>query len=191
MTYEEKTVKSTLEFSGPVFKVRSHIVTTQNGSTARRDIVEHSGGVGICAITPQKKLVMIRQYRKAAEAVVWEIPAGKAEEGELPLRTAQRELREETGYDAAQFRSMIKFYGTIGYNDEIIELFRAETTTKGETQFDEHEAIECYELDIPVLVKMIEQGEIIDAKTIIGILLLAQDPELMKDRLNPGVEIGR
>lgn len=182
MTFEEKTIESTLMFEGPVFKVRSHTVAAKGGKQARRDIVEHSGGVGICALTPEGKLVMIRQYRKAAEAVVWEIPAGKAEPGEVPVVTVRRELREETGYEAEHFRSMVRFYGTIGYNNEIIELFRAETTSQGETDFDEHEAIEVYEIDVPTLVQMVKDGEIIDAKTIIGILMVADCAETPKNK---------
>lgn len=175
MTVEEKTIESELMFEGPVFKVRRHMVTAKEGKTARRDIVEHNGGVGICAITPEHKMVMIRQYRKAAEAVVWEIPAGKTEIGEVPEITARRELKEETGYDAVDFRRMTRFYGTIGYNNEVIEIFRASATVRGETSFDENEAIDLYEMDIKALVDMVESGEIIDGKTIVGILMIARE----------------
>jgi ADP-ribose pyrophosphatase len=174
MTVEEKTIESELLMKGPVFNVRRHIVTAKNGQTTIRDIVEHSGGVGICALTPENRLLMVRQFRKAAEAVVWEIPAGKTEEGEDPLATAKRELKEETGYDAEDFQFLTRFYGTIGYNNEIIEIFKARTTSKGETSFDEHEAIELYEMEIPQLLDMIDRGEIIDGKTIVGILLIAR-----------------
>ncbi|HCU07461.1 MAG TPA: ADP-ribose pyrophosphatase [Clostridiales bacterium] len=175
MTVEEKTIESELMFEGPVFKVRRHLVTAKEGRTARRDIVEHSGGVGICAVTPEQKLIMIRQYRKAAEADVWEIPAGKTEDGEDPETTARRELKEETGYDAVDFRSIARFYGTIGYNNEVIEIFRASATIRGRTNFDENEAIDMYEMDLKSLVQMVERGEIVDGKTIIGILLIARE----------------
>lgn len=175
MTIEEKTIESKVMFEGPVFNVRRHQVTSKEGRTALRDIVEHSGGVGICAITPDQKMVMIRQYRKAAETVVWEIPAGKTEQGEETLSTAIRELREETGYQAVDFHRIARFYGTIGYNNEVIEIFRASTTTQGETDFDDNEAIDIFEMDIPVLVAMVERGEIVDAKTIVGILLIARE----------------
>ncbi|HPF18936.1 MAG: NUDIX hydrolase [Bacillota bacterium] len=175
MTVEEKTIESEILFEGPVFKVRRHLVTAKEGRTARRDIVEHSGGVGICALTPDDKLVMIRQYRKAAECVVWEIPAGKAENGEDPVTTAKRELKEETGYEAVDFKRIARFYGTIGYNNEVIEIFRAETTIKGDTDFDENEAIDLFEIDLPTLLHMVDRGEIVDAKTIIGILMTARE----------------
>lgn len=174
MIFEEKTIDSSLVFDGPVFKVRTHTVCSKDGAPVRRDIVEHNGAAAICAVTPEQKLVMIRQYRKAAEAVVWEIPAGKIDPGETSLQTARRELREETGYLAEGFRLLSRFYGTIGYNNEVIELYLARTTERGPTDFDEHEAIEVCEMDIDVLLAMIEQGEIIDAKTIIGILIVAR-----------------
>lgn len=175
MTVEEKTIRSETIFEGPVFKVRRHLVTTKNQGEALRDIVEHSGGVAICALTEEKKLVMIRQYRKAAESVVWEIPAGKREPGEDPLVTARRELREETGYRGEHFRKMTSFYGTIGYNDEVIHLYRADAGVQGPTAFDEHEAIELHELHLPQLLDMIQRGDIVDGKTIIGILMVARE----------------
>jgi ADP-ribose pyrophosphatase len=118
---------------------------------------------------------MIRQYRKAAGQVVWEIPAGKTEEGEDPETTARRELKEETGYQAVNFRRITRFYGTIGYNNEVIELFRADATLRGETDFDENEAIDLFEIDVETLLAMVESGEIVDGKTIVGILLVARE----------------
>lgn len=174
MTVEEKTIESELLLKGNVFNVRRHKVIAKGGKIATRDIVEHSGGVAICALTEENKLLMIRQFRKAAESVVWEIPAGKSELGETSLSTAIRELQEETGYSAEHFEPLVQFYGTIGYNNEIIEIFKARATEKGETAFDEHEAIELYEMELPQLLDMIDTGEIIDAKTIVGILLVAR-----------------
>lgn len=178
MTVEEKTIESELLLKGSVFNVRRHKVTAKDGKIAIRDIVEHNGGVAICALTPENKLLMIRQFRKAAEAVVWEIPAGKAELGEASVNTAIRELKEETGYSGENFEFLTKFYGTIGYNNEIIEIFKARATEKGDTDFDEHEAIELYEMELSQLLDMIDRGEIIDAKTIVGILLIAREMDI-------------
>lgn len=174
MTVEEKTIESELLLKGNVFSVRRHKVTAKGGKIAIRDIVEHSGGVAICALTEENKLLMIRQFRKAAEDVVWEIPAGKAEPGEASIHTAIRELKEETGYSGENFEPLVQFYGTIGYNNEIIEIFKARATEKGDTAFDEYEAIELYEIALPQLLEMIDLGEIVDAKTIVGILLIAR-----------------
>lgn len=178
MTVEEKTIESELLLKTSIFNVRRHVVTAKGGKTAIRDIVEHNGGVGICALTPENKLLMVRQYRKAAEAVVWEIPAGKTEIGEQSIMTAKRELKEETGYDAENFQFLTRFYGTIGYNNEVIEIYKAYTTVQGKTNLDEHEAIDVFEIDLPTLLTMIDNGEIIDAKTIVGILLIARELKL-------------
>ena len=109
---------------------------------------------------------------------MWEIPAGKAELGEASVNTAIRELKEETGYSGENFEFLTKFYGTIGYNNEIIEIFKARATEKGDTDFDEHEAIELYEMELSQLLDMIDRGEIIDAKTIVGILLIAREMDI-------------
>ncbi len=156
--------------------MRQDEVTTANG-TGIRDIIEHNGGVGIVALTPEKKLIMIRQFRIAAGEVVWEIPAGKLEDGEIgqTLLTAKRELKEETGWEAENWRHLTKFYGTIGYCTEMIDLYRADVTVKGDTHFDPSEAIDLYEMEIPELLKMVESGEIKDAKTIIAILMTARE----------------
>ena len=113
----------------------------------------------------------------AAGEVVWEIPAGKLEDGEIgqTLLTAKRELKEETGWEAENWRHLTKFYGTIGYCTEMIDLYRADVTVKGDTHFDPSEAIDLYEMEIPELLKMVESGEIKDAKTIIAILMTARE----------------
>ncbi|MBR3297373.1 MAG: NUDIX hydrolase [Firmicutes bacterium] len=176
MTFEEKSLKTRVIYKGRVFTVRQDEVTTANG-TGIRDIIEHNGGVGIVALTPEKKLIMIRQFRIAAGEVVWEIPAGKLEDGEIgqTLLTAKRELKEETGWEAENWRHLTKFYGTIGYCTEMIDLYRADVTVKGDTHFDPSEAIDLYEMEIPELLKMVESGEIKDAKTIIAILMTARE----------------
>ena len=177
MTFEEKSLKSKIIYEGRVFTVRQDVVTTADGGTGTRDIIEHNGGVGIVAVTPDKKLIMIRQFRIAAREVVWEIPAGKLEADEKgqPLLTAKRELKEETGWEAENWRHLTKFYGTIGYCTEMIDLYRADVTVKGDTHFDPSEAIDMYEMEIPELLKMIDSGEIKDAKTIVAILMTARE----------------
>ena len=105
----------------------------------------------------------------------YEFPKGGIEKKESLKKKATRELKEETGYSGENFELLSKFYGTIGYNNEIIEIYKAHATVKGHTNFDEHEAIELFEMDLPDLLKMIDTGEIIDAKTIVGILLIARE----------------
>ena len=112
MIFEEKTISSEIVYEGVVFNVRKHVVETVNGGTSERDIVEHSGGSILVAITNEGKVVMERQYRKAFEKALYELPAGKADPGEIPEVTAVRELQEETGYSAGSVRKMVTFYQT-------------------------------------------------------------------------------
>jgi ADP-ribose pyrophosphatase len=134
--------------------------------------VEHSGGVVIAALTDDNKVPMVRQFRKAAEKAVLEIPAGKLEAGENPMDAALRELKEETGYSAINIRQISAAYSSIGYSTEILYIYMATGLTAGETDFDEGEAIDVELMDIEVLRGMAIRGELIDQKTICAILLL-------------------
>ena len=173
MTYEEKTISSEMIYEGAILNLRKDKVQVKGGDTSYREIVEHAGGVAIAALTDDQKLLMVKQYRKAADEVVLEVPAGKREGDEDPLFTGMRELKEETGYTAAKLEYLTSYYSSIGYSEEVIHIYLATGLTAGETEFDEHEAIELYEYSIEDLKQMIAEGEIIDGKTIIAILLTA------------------
>ena len=105
MIFEEKTISSEVVYEGPVFRVRKHKVETRGGESTR-DIVEHSGGSIMVAVTDEGKVLMVRQYRKAFEKALLELPAGKRDPGEVPEVTAARELREETGYTASSVKPL-------------------------------------------------------------------------------------
>ena len=112
---------------------------------------------------------MVRQFRKPAEKVMFEVPAGKIDPGEDPMEAAVRELKEETGYTASSVRYLTRFYPTVGYSEEVLYLYLMEGLTSGETDFDENEAIDTEEWSIDELHDMVMRGEIDDAKTIIAI----------------------
>lgn len=173
MTYEEKTISSEMIYEGAILNLRRDKVYVRGDNTSYREIVEHNGGVAIAALTDQGELLMVRQYRKAAEQVVMEVPAGKRETKEDPLFTAMRELKEETGYSAKKFRHLSSFYSSIGYSTEVIHIYLATGLTPGETDFDENEAIDIESHPVSELKEMVLRGEIIDAKTIAAILLVA------------------
>ncbi|WP_130864050.1 NUDIX domain-containing protein [Bacilliculturomica massiliensis] len=173
MTYEEKTISSEMIYEGKILNLRKDKVTVKDDNTSYREIVEHPGGVGIAAVTENRGLLMVKQFRKTAEEVVLEIPAGTREPGEDPMITGIRELREETGFSAEKFSFLASFYSSIGYSTEMIYLYMAEGLTPGETDFDDNEAIDLYEFPIEELVQMVKDGEIIDGKTITAILLTA------------------
>lgn len=176
MTFEEKTIESEIVYEGRFFNVRKHKVTAPGNTTTYRDIIEHRGAVGIIASTKEGKILLIRQFRKAAEQVLWEIPAGKVEADEVNDldATAVRELKEETGYKAENLKYLGGFYACCGYDNEVIHLYSADATEKGETHFDPTEAIDTYEVDIEEALAMIDRGEIIDLKSTAAILMLAR-----------------
>jgi ADP-ribose pyrophosphatase len=172
MIVEEKTISTERIYEGKILNLRRDKVQVKDNKTSYREIVEHNGGVALAAITPEGKMVMVRQYRKAAEKAVLEVPAGKIEKGEDHRLTAERELKEETGYSAEKIEFITSFYSSIGYSTEVIYLYLATGLTPGETDFDDNEAIEILEYDFPELKKMIFSGEIEDAKTLAAILLV-------------------
>ena len=117
-------------------------------------------------------MVMVRQFRKPAERVILEAPAGKIDPGEESLHAAIRELKEETGYTAKNVTLLTRFYPSVGYSEEKLDLYLCTELTAGETCFDENEAIDIEEMEIETLYQMVMAGEIQDAKTIIAILMV-------------------
>lgn len=172
MVFEEKTISSEMIYEGRILNLRRDKVHVKDNQTSYREIVEHNGGVALAAVTPEGKMVMVRQYRKAAEKAVLEVPAGKIEKDEDHRLTAERELKEETGYSAGKIEYITSFYSSIGYSTEVIYLYYATELTPGETDFDDNEAIEILEYDLTELKDMIFSGELEDAKTIAAILLV-------------------
>lgn len=171
MTFEEKTLKSERIYEGHILNLRRDKVTVEHG-TSYREIVEHNGGAVLAALSPEGKMVMVRQYRKAAQRIMLEAPAGKIDPGEDPLHAAVRELREETGYTAGKVTFLTKFYPSVGYSEELLYLYLCSDLTPGETSFDENEAIDVEEMEVDTLCRMVMNGEIEDAKTIIAVLMV-------------------
>ena len=168
MVFEEKTLSEELIYKGKIIDLKKQKVTVKNG-TSYREIIEHNGGAVLLAVTDDKKMIMIRQFRKPAEKVMFEVPAGKIDPGEDPIVTAKRELKEETGYTAENIRYLTRFYTSVGYSKEVLYLYLCTGLTPGETDFDENEAIDMELWDIDELYQMVLKGELDDAKTIIAI----------------------
>jgi ADP-ribose pyrophosphatase len=171
MTFEEKTLKTEQIYSGKILNLRRDKVTTVNGGTAYREIIEHPGGVVLAAITGDDKMVMVRQFRKAVEKVVFEAPAGKLEHGEEIIQAAIRELKEETGYTAKQIESMGSYFSSCGYTSEKLHIFLCRDLSPGQTEFDEHEALIVEEYPLKDLFQQALSGRIDDAKTALAIIL--------------------
>jgi ADP-ribose pyrophosphatase len=170
MIFEEKTIDSERIYEGAILNLRRDRVTVKSGESYR-EIVEHNGGIVIIGITDEGRVPMVRQYRKAAEQAVLEIPAGKLEKDEDPAEAAARELKEETGYTARRIKFLMQGYSSIGYSTEILRFYLAEGLTAGETDFDDNEAIDIIEHTPEELYGMAMRGELIDQKTIVAAFL--------------------
>ncbi|MDR3243099.1 MAG: NUDIX hydrolase [Clostridiales Family XIII bacterium] len=171
MIVEEKTLSTERIYEGEILNLRRDRVTVRGGGTSPREIVEHNGGVALAAITGEGRMVMVRQFRKAAEKTELEVPAGKTGAGEDPAAAALRELKEETGYTAESLEHLTAFYPSLGYSTEVLHLYLATGLSPGDTDFDEHEAIDICEYELEALMDMVNTGEIEDAKTIIAVLI--------------------
>ncbi len=168
MSLEEKTIASETKFEGRIITVRVEDVKLPNGEVGYREFVDHPGGVGIVAITDDNKVLMVKQYRKAVEKEILEIPAGKLEKGEDPLECGKRELEEETGYKAKEFVSLGYLYPSPGFANEATHLYLAWNLEKGKVNPDEDEFLDIFEISIEEIYSSIMKNEINDAKTVIG-----------------------
>ena len=171
MKYYEKTVKSETLFKGRVLTLRHDTVSLCNGKEASREIVEHPGGVGIVAKTPEGKIILVNQFRKPFEKEILEIPAGKLEYGEDHRECGMRELEEEAGYKAEVFEYLGEYYVSPGFTNEIIHVYFADKLTKTQVNPDEDEFLDILELEPEKVYKMVYDNEICDAKSVIGLLL--------------------
>lgn len=170
MAFPEKTLQSEVVYDGPIFRIRKDKVTVVGGKTSYRDILEHNGGAVILAVKEDGRILMVRQFRKALEREVLELPAGKIDGDEDPMDTALRELKEETGYRAGSIRHLTTISPSCGYTTELLYIYLCKNLTPGETHFDDTEDLDLYEYTADELVDWIMKGEIQDAKTIVGVL---------------------
>lgn len=170
MIVEEQTISSDKVYTGRVISLRVDTVEVPQKGYKKREIVEHPGAVGIVAII-NNKIVLVKQYRKAIEKAIWEIPAGKLEQGENPKDCAIRELKEETGYTAKKLRLIHKFYTSPGFSNQKIYIYLATDLESGEANLEDGEFLDVHELELNQVYEMLEKNEIEDAKTSIGLLL--------------------
>jgi len=173
MDFTEKTIESKNIFKGKIIEVNLHTVELPNGKEAKREIVNHSGGVAILAFKDKDTVILVEQFRKPIERNLLEIPAGKIEKGEDIEICGIRELEEETGYKAKEFKYLGKVVTSPGFCDEYIYIYKAEGLYKGlDNLGDEDEFINLKEVKIDKIKEMIKSGEIIDAKTISAFMLI-------------------
>jgi ADP-ribose pyrophosphatase len=165
-------------WTGRLLTVDRDRVRTPNGTELELEMVRHPGAAAVVALlsaadAADPAILLIRQYRYAAEGMIWEIPAGVLEPGEEPAACARRELREETGADADHFEPLTTIYTTPGFTDERIHLFLATGVRGGTAHPNADELIEVAARPLSAALGMVRDGEIRDSKTIIGLLYVA------------------
>lgn len=170
MDLTEKTLSSEKIFDGRILHVRRDTVELPDGSRGFREVVDHPGGVCVLALDDENRALLVSQYRYPYEKVLREIPAGKLEYGEDPAQAAIRELKEETGAAAGDFRPLGELYPSPGYCGEIIRMYLARELTFGEAHPDEDEFLNLERVPFDQLVEQVLSGEIKDAKTIAAVL---------------------
>jgi ADP-ribose pyrophosphatase len=170
-----RLISSRVVYRGPVFTVTEDHVQEPGGVEARRDLIHHTGSVVVLAVDDSGKVPLVlleRQYRHAAGDYLWELPAGRIDPGEKELQAAKRELIEETGYRAANWRRILKFYASPGFVAETMAVFLATGLRAGEAEPEEDEIIQMRMVPLPKAVDMVLGGTIRDAKTISSVLWL-------------------
>ncbi len=178
----EKEIEREYIFEGKILKVRRDKVELPDGKVADREIIEHSGGSGVLAVTEDDEILLVKQYRRPYDEVTYEIPAGKLNIGESPEENARRELSEETGYEADVLIDFGKVYPSPGYTGEIIRIYFAPNAVKaGDAHTDEDEYLSLVKMPVSEARRLIEEGtKIYDSKTIIAITKYL----LMKGKFN-------
>lgn len=171
----EKTLTREYLYKGKVLNLRLDRVELENGHPAVREIVEHPGAVVIVALDEAKRVLLVRQYRKAVERNLLELPAGTLDKpGETPEAAARRELEEETGHQADEWEWLLRFYSSPGILQEEMQLFLAQGLRVTAPTADEDEILTLERVPLAEALDRIAQGEICDAKTVIGLIWVAQ-----------------
>lgn len=159
-------------FEGKLIDVEHWQVRLPDGREALREVVRHVGAAAVVPVDAQGNVTLVRQHRVALDALTLEIPAGKLDgPGEDPFLCAQRELKEETGLSAEDWRFLTCIYTTPGFCTERIALYVAQGLSQGETHFDEDEFLGAVTMPLSQALTLVMQGEIRDGKTIIGLMM--------------------
>ena len=168
----ETPLASEQVFSGKLLHVRRDAVRLPDGGEATREYIVHPGAVLIAPVLPDGRLVVERQFRYPLNRVFIEFPAGKREEGEDPLVTAQRELFEEAGYTATDWTNLGTVHTVVSYSTEAIEFYLAEGLTHIGAQLDHGEFLEVGTMELDEMLALLDRGEITDVKTVAMTLML-------------------
>lgn len=156
-----------------LFSVSEEEAVDKDGFRIKRNVIRHPGSAVMMAVDEKKRVLLVKQYRLPAEAYLWELPAGKMDDGETALQAAKRELKEETGYKAKTWKKLLTFFASPGYVAEQMTIYLATDLKEGEATPMEDEKIEKKWFTKRKLKAMIRANEIVDAKTMVGYLFWA------------------
>lgn len=171
---KETTLRTERIYSGRIVKLDVIDVRLPDGKETTREIIRHPGAVALVALDAEQRVLLVRQYRNAADKILLEIPAGTLHPDEAPLACAERELQEETGYRPGKLEPLGGIYAAPGYTTEFIHLFLATDLSESRLAMDDDEFIEVERLPLPEALAMIEQGVIADGKSVVGLLRVAR-----------------
>jgi len=166
----EKKIKSNLVFEGSILKLFYDEVRLPNGKKATREKVSHPGAVAVVPVNKNGQVILIKQYRYPVNEILIEIPAGKLDAGEPPAACAKRELYEEAGAVDGKMVHLVTIYTSPGFSDEKMEIFLATDFIEKDNKPDHDEFLSVFKASMQDCIKMIVEGTITDAKTIVGII---------------------
>jgi len=167
--YIEKLLASRTRYEGKLLTLKEDEVRLPDGSTARREYVLHQGASMIVPLFEDFSVLLERQFRYSLGNHFLELPAGKVDRGESPLAAARRELMEETGYAAGDWRHLATLYPSVGYSNERVDLFVAQDLKHEGHPGEDGEFLECVRLGLDEALALVTAGEITEAKTILGL----------------------
>lgn len=171
----EKVLTKQTKFEGKIITVQQWKVALPDGREAGREIVLHNGAAAVVPVDKQNRVTLVRQHRVAIDQVTLEIPAGKLDDRkEDPFLCAKRELEEETGLLAGKWQKMAHVVTTPGFCTERIALYLATDLTQAKAHTDPDEFLSLVKMPLTEAIMMVEKGQIVDAKTCLGLLLAQQ-----------------
>lgn len=167
-----RLIESNLIYQGHVIRLVKDrfVLNVAKNKVVTRELVDHPGAVVIIPYVDKKHILILKQFRYAAKGDLWEIPAGTREKNEKEIVCAKRELEEETGFKARRWKLLTRFFPAPGISNELMTLYRAEALIQGRKNLDHDEWIEPRVVSVKQALRMIQKGQIRDAKSIAGIL---------------------